>query len=118
MNTVNLTHLAALDKFRKEVAELPNESAKTHRFIGLVAELFPGSDIVSQMSRGIEKTVRLGSKRRRLDSYFGNALIEFEKNLAVSLTTAEHQLREQVAGLWNGEETPERPLVAVASDGL
>jgi hypothetical protein len=118
MNTVDLAHLAALDRFRKEVADLPNEAAKTHRFIGLVAELFPGSDIVSLMSQGIEKTVRLGAKRGRIDSDFGNAVIEFEKDLTVSLATAEHQLREQVAGLWNGEETPERPLVAIASDGL
>ncbi len=97
---------------------MPNESAKTQRFLALVSELFPGSDIVGLISQGIEKRVRLGTKRRRIDSYFGNALIEFEKSLDVSLTTAEKQLREQVAGLWNGDESPDRPLVAIASDGI
>ena len=118
MNPLNPPHLAAIESFYREVAGLPNESAKTHRFIAMVAALFPGSDIVGIMTHGIEKTVRLGKQRRRIDSYFGNALIEFEKNLDVSLATAENQLREQVAGIWNGEKGADRPLVAIASDGI
>ena len=118
MATLDHETLGRLERFRTEVGALPNESAKTHRFMALVAELFSGSNIVAKLAGGIEKVVRIPAGHRRIDSYFGNAVIEFEKSLDVSLDTAISQLREQAAGLWNGEETSERPLLCIASDGL
>ena len=118
MATLDHETLGRIERFRAEVGSLPNESAKTHRFMALVAELFSGSNIITRMAGGIEKVVRIPAGNRRIDSYYGNAVIEFEKSLDVSLETAILQLREQAAGLWNGEETPERPLLCIASDGL
>ena len=110
--------LAALERFRVDVAALPNESAKTHRFHALVAELFPGSEVSTRLAGGVEKVVRVPDGRRRIDSYHGNAVIEFERSLDVSLEVAVNQLRDQAAGLWNGEESPERGLLCIASDGV
>ena len=107
-----------LEAFRASLASLPNESAKTHAFMALVGQLFPASNIVAKLAGGMQKTVRIREGRRVIDSYFGNAVIEFEKSLDVSLEVAVAQLREQAAGLWNGEENPERGLLCVASDGL
>ncbi len=119
MKHVNPEHLSTIESFVRDVGSLPNEEAKRQRFVIMVGEMFPGSKAILSIPAGAEKVVRLNDRRlRRIDAYHGNAVIEFEKNLDVSLKTAEGQLREQVAGLWNGGESPERPLAAIATDCL
>ena len=118
MSILDQTTLSKLDEFRVGVAALPNESAKTHAFMALVAQLFPATDVVARLAGGIEKRVRIEAGDRWIDSYFNNAVIEFERDLDVSLDTAVAQLHEQAAGLWNGAEDPDRGLLCVASDGL
>ena len=112
---------STLKAYARDVRTLPNESAKTHRFIALVAELFPGTSVVSKFAAGIEKIVRIdtaaGTRRRFLDAYHGNAIIEFENSLEATEQIALTQLREQAAGVWSDEGPPFRPLVCVASDG-
>lgn len=111
-----------LSSYLKAVRGLPNESAKTHRFLALVGELFPGNRVTTQLSAGIEKRVRIdtakGEKRGRIDSYYGNAVIEFENSLAATGSAAEKQLREYISGVWAEEKGSYRPLIGVASDGI
>jgi N-6 DNA Methylase len=111
-----------LTGFLRDVRQLPNESAKRARFAALLGELFPGSKAVTKFPEGTEKIVRidtaLGKKRGRIDSYYGNAVIEFENSLKATGSEAERQLREYVAGLWSAESRPLRPLLAITSDGL
>lgn len=118
MSILDPSTLTKLESFRAGLSALPNESAKRQAFMGLVGQLFPASDITMKLAGGMEKAVRISKGRRVIDSYFGNAVIEFEKDLDVSLETAVAQLREQAAGLWNGEEDPARGLLCIASDGL
>jgi hypothetical protein len=103
-----------------EVRSLPNEAAKTHRFAQLISELFPGSKAPIEFAAGIEKMVRIdsekGSKRRHIDAYYGNAVIEFERSLSRTVEVAKKQLREYVAGL--RAEGDLRPLVCIATDGV
>src|SRR6185312_672312 len=110
-----------LRSYVREVKSLPNEAAKRSRFGALIAELFPGTIAVTEYSRGIEKLIRIssptGEKRGRADAYYGNAIIEFEKSLSATLSEAESQLREYVAGTWQKEKS-RRPLLAIASDGI
>jgi type I restriction-modification system DNA methylase subunit len=110
-----------LRNYVREVKSLPNEAAKRSRFAALIAELFPGTNAVTEYSRGVEKLIRIdrptGEKRGRADAYYGNAIIEFEKSLAATLAEAESQLREYVAGTWQ-KDTAHRPLLAIASDGI
>ena len=114
--------LSALTAFVRDSARAPNETVKVQLFLGLVAELFPKSGVVAALAKGAEKTVRVqieGEERlRRTDTYYGNALIEFERSLDSSLAQAELQLKEQAAGVWTEEGEPDRPLLCVASDGL
>ena len=111
-----------LRKYLREVKSLPNESAKRSRFAALIGELFPGTSAVTEYARGVEKLIRIeqptGVKKGRADAYYGNAIIEFEKNLSATLTEAQEQLREYVAGVWQKEKEPRRPLLAIASDGV
>ena len=113
---------AALRSYLADVRSLPNESAKTHRFATLIGELFPGSSAVTEFAAGVEKLIRIdtaaGQKRGRIDTYYGNAVIEFENSLRATGKEAEHQLRGYVSGVWAKEGKTPRPLVAIASDGI
>jgi hypothetical protein len=72
-----------LSRYLADIRQLPNESAKTHRFSALISELFPGSTAPTEFAAGVEKLVRIdtaggGSRRGFVDAYHGNAIIEFE----------------------------------------
>lgn len=115
-------HLALM-KYLADVADLPNESAKTHRFAALVGGLFPSTSAALHFAEGVENVVHIetpkGGKRGRIDAYYGNAVIEFEKSLRATGDVAEEQLREYTAALWQKEaKSKPRPLVCVASDGI
>ena len=109
-----------LRQYLHDVRALPNESAKTHRFSALIAEMFPGTSAATEFTAGVEKFVRIdtatGTKRGRIDAYHGNAVIEFERSLKATGDEAERQLREYTAGVWKKEGR--RQLVCVASDGI
>ena len=108
-----------LERYLADVRALPNESAKTHRFIALVAELFPGSNVITEVAGGIEKRVRISDTQHgRIDAYYGNVVIEFERDLKATGETALSQLRDYCTGVWREGGDPTRPLLAVASDGI
>ena len=90
-------------------------------FAHSLGELFPGSPVTTLFASGIEKMVRIetstGKKRGYVDSYYGNAVIEFEKSLNATQQDAERQLREYVSGIWSDAKVPP-PLIAIASDGI
>lgn len=113
---------ALLAQYLKDVRSLANEAAKTARFIGLIGSLFRGSAIVTQLSGGIEKAVHIElpdrTKHGRIDSYFGNCVIEFEQSLRATGAAAEVQLKEYCSAVWAKEKYPFRPLIAIATDGI
>src|SRR5947209_2324922 len=82
--------------------------------------MFPGTSAPTAFTAGVEKFVRIdtgtGTKRGRIDAYYGNAVIEFEKSLKATGDEAERQLKEYTAGVWQKEGR--RQLVCVASDGI
>ena len=43
-----------LRNYIREVKSLPNEAAQRSRFAALIAELFPGTNAVTEYSRGFE----------------------------------------------------------------
>ncbi len=111
-----------LTDYLNDQRRLPNESAKTHRFASLISALFPGTTATIDFAAGVEKVVRIDrgakSSRGRIDAYFGNAVLEFERSLRATGDEAKRQLREYTAGLWNSEKGPRRAMVCIASDGV
>src|SRR5439155_20997808 len=88
-----------LSRYLTDIRQLPNESAKTHRFSALVSELFPGSTAPTEFAAGVEKLVRIdtargGRRRGFVDAYYGNAVIEFENSLKATEAHALEQLKE------------------------
>lgn len=108
--------------YLREVRSLGNEASKRARFAAVVGELFPGSYAVSEFARGVEKLIRVktsvGHKRRFVDAYYGNAIIEFERSLNATLAEPEKQLREYISGAWPKPEEEARSLLGIATDGL
>jgi hypothetical protein len=111
-----------LSRYLADIRQLPNESAKTHRFSALISELFPGSSAPTEFAAGVEKLVRVdtrtGLKRGFVDAYQSNAVIEFENSLKATEAHALDQLREYTSALWNAEGRSRRPLVCILSAGL
>ncbi|HEX5234320.1 MAG TPA: N-6 DNA methylase [Silvibacterium sp.] len=83
--------------------------------------LFGSTREVGQYARGAETSLRITTpervKRGSADTVYGSAVIEFEKSLKQTLSEAERQLREYVAGIWQREPMSRRNLDAVATDG-
>lgn len=111
-----------LRKYLRETRGLANEAARRQRFSALIAELFPGTNAITDFARGVEKLVRIktvhGEKRGHADAYYGNAVIEFEKSLKATLHDAEEQLREYLSGLWPKANENTSSMLAIASDGV
>ena len=111
-----------LRAYLRDVRSLNGEAGKRERFSALVANLFPGTPAITECARGIEKLIRVkylgGEKRGHADAYYGNAIIEFENSLNQTLSEAERQLREYVAGAWGDNKQNTRSLLAIATDGV
>ena len=111
-----------LASYLREIPGLNNESAKTHRFMGLISDLFTGTSASIDFARGIEKIVRINLqdrvKKGRIDAYYGNVIIEFENSLKATGATANEQLREYASGVWSKEGRPFRALLCIATDGI
>src|ERR1051326_7682790 len=106
---------ASLSQFLRDIKSLANESSKTHRFASLLGELFAGTRVATEFAEGTEKLVRIdtseGQKRGRIDTYYGNAVIEFEGSLKITGKVAEQQLKSYTAALWNKEGKNRRHLI-------
>ena len=50
--TLDDTTRRTLSRYLTDIRQLPNESAKTHRFSSLVTELFPGSTAPTEFAAG------------------------------------------------------------------
>jgi hypothetical protein len=98
-----------------------SEIGKRERFAALLGALFPNQREIGIYTSGAETSLRIRShekeKSGRADTIYGSAIVEFEKNLNQTLSEAERQLCEYVAGIWQTEPLSRRNLDAVATDG-
>jgi hypothetical protein len=111
-------------QYLEEVQPLHSESARSHRFGMLIHALFAVvPQFIEDYVSGVEKYLKARQKDRilrgRADNLFGNVVIEFEADLAKTLTEAEEQLRHYVAILWSQEAPDARtPYLCLATDGV
>jgi hypothetical protein len=110
-----------LRAYVQDIRATPSEIGKRERFSALPGALFGNTREIGLYSRGAETSLRIKTpssvRRGSADTLYGSAVIEFERSLKHTLTEAEQQLREYVAGIWQSEPATRRSLDAVATDG-
>lgn len=109
--------VAYLDALRRAT----NETQKRETFVALAASGFSDTQLATRLALGAEHQVRFEKaglvRRGAVDAFFGNLVIEFEKDLAKTGSHAREQLRDYVAGAWTEDGHRDRPYLAVATDG-
>ncbi len=115
---------ATIQNYVEEVSHLGSESAKTHRFLILLKDVFGdvNTKFVEDYLRGVEKYVKSKEKdvvlKGRVDNLYGNLVIEFERDLGKTLSEAKEQLKRYVACLWSEEEERKVNYLCMAADGI
>jgi len=99
------------------------ETYKRERFLMLLNELFPEEhEAIEHYVEGSETGIFVRTKlgKGSIDAYYGNLVIEFERDLSVKAKFAEgaRQIREYVSGLWNEEGRNKRAYIGIVTDGL
>lgn len=89
----------------------------------LLGELFPEEgEALERYVEGSETGIVVKTKpgKGSIDAYYGNLVIEFERDLGVKAKYEEgsRQIREYVSGLWNDEGRNRRPYIGIVTDGL
>lgn len=123
-DTGELERSGQIQDYLEEVARLNLETARCQRFLLLLRDLFgeAKAGFVEEYLQGMEKYVRVKQKdillRGRIDTLYGNLVIEFEADLGKSLAEAKEQLRKYTACLWS--EPAERTVnyLCLATDGI
>ncbi len=121
----NSKRLQILESYYRTMSQnvASNETFKREKFLVLLAELFPSErDQIEKYMQGSEKSVVVQTKpgMGRIDSYYGNLVIEFERDLSVKAKYEEgsRQISEYVSGLWNEEGKKRKPYIGIVTDGL
>ncbi len=122
INSLTSGTAETLRDYLRDMKNTASEIGKRERFSALLGTLYGHTREVSFYSQGAETSLRIQlpgrEKRGSADTVYGSAVVEFEKNLKHTLREAERQLREYVAGIWQGEPGDHRLLDAVATDGI
>ncbi|MEW6214681.1 MAG: hypothetical protein AB1478_05680, partial [Nitrospirota bacterium] len=88
-----------------QISQLNTESAKAQRFLILLKDVFGdvNAGFVEDYLHGVEKYISVREKdiilRGRIDTLYGNLIIEFEKDLRRSLEEAKTQLEKYISYL-------------------
>ena len=100
------------------------EAPRRDKFLLLLQSLFPTcAEELRRYTDGTEKAVPIPTSGSelirwgRIDAYYGDLVIEFERAIPAKREEAEDQLRAYCAGLWN-TESPRRSYICIATDGL
>lgn len=112
-----------LKKYLQDVGKLNMEAARAQRFLLCLNDLFGKTNacFIEEYLQGIEKYVKAKKKALhisgRIDTLYGNLIIEFESDLRKKLPEAIDQLKKYVFCLWSEEENG-RSYIAIATDGI
>ena len=122
-DTLEPANVASVEHYLERVRGANTEAAKAQWFLVLLHELFeeqPG--FIEDYLRGVEKYLKTKKAavlvKGRADAFFGNVVIEFEKDLRATLGEAKDQLKKYVFCLWNEEGRGTVQFLGIASDGV
>jgi type I restriction-modification system DNA methylase subunit len=121
----DISEVQISQKFKEyinQISQLNTESAKAQRFLIILKDVFGDVDarFVEDYLHGVEKYISVRKKdiilRGRIDTLYGNLLIEFERDLGKSLEEAKSQLEKYITYLTDqGDKTS---YLCMATDGI
>ena len=104
------------------ISQLNNEAAKAQRFLIFLKDVFGdvNAGFIEDYLHGVEKYVSVKNKdillKGRIDTLYGNLIIEFEKDLRKTLDEAWDQLKRYTSCLFqSGDKTN---YLCLATDGI
>lgn len=109
-------------EYTEQITQLNTESAKAQRFLILLKDVFGdvNAGFVEDYLHGVEKYISVRQKdiilRGRIDTLYGNLVIEFEKDLRKSLDEAVEQLKRYTSYLLQSGE--KASYLCLATDGI
>jgi methylase of polypeptide subunit release factors len=109
-------------EYTEQISQLNTESAKAQRFLILLKDVFGdvNAGFVEDYLHGVEKYISVRQKdiilRGRIDTLYGNLVIEFEKDLRKSLDEAVEQLKRYTSYLLQSGEKAR--YLCLATDGI
>jgi hypothetical protein len=92
-------------EYIEQISRLNTESVKAQRFLILLKDVFGNinANFVEDYLQGVEKYVSVKQKdiilKGRIDTLYGNLIIEFEKDLRKGLDEAKEQLKRYTSCL-------------------
>ncbi len=98
------------------------EEVKKNKFQDLLSRLFPSAVKERQeYTSNLEKSVKVTSSglvtTGQIDAYFGDLVIEFERNVPQKLDEGCRQIKQYCSALWN-EKADKKPYIGIVTDGL
>lgn len=109
-------------EYIEQISQLNTESAKAQRFLMFLKDVFGdvNAGFVEDYLHGVEKYISVRQKdiilRGRIDTLYGNLVIEFEKDLRKSLDEALEQLKRYTSYLLQSGE--KASYLCLATDGI
>src|SRR4030043_909347 len=109
-------------EYSEYVSQLNTESAKAQRFLILLKDIFGdvNAGFIEDYLHGVEKYVSVKQKdiilRGRIDTLYGNLIIEFENDLRKKLDDAVDQLKRYTSYLLQSGE--KATYLCMATDGI
>ncbi len=109
-------------EYTEQISQLNTESAKAQRFLILLKDVFGdvSAGFAEDYLRGVEKYVSIKQKdiilKGRIDTLYGNLIIEFEKDLRKNLNDAQEQLKRYTSYLLQSGE--KASYLCLATDGV
>ncbi|MCM8808516.1 MAG: N-6 DNA methylase, partial [Candidatus Omnitrophica bacterium] len=121
-NLFESEYVVKIKKYIEDITKQYSESAKSQRFTLLLKELFENIkvDFIDKYLTGIERYITIKDKdiciKGEVDAFYGNLIIEFEKDLNKNLKEAQAQLKKYSFILYKNNIL-KNPLT-IATDGL
>jgi len=121
----DISEVQITQKFKeyiKQASQLNTESAKAQRFLILLKDVFGdiNAGFIEDYLHGVEKYISVKKKdiilRGRIDTLYGNLVIEFERDLRRNLEEAKSQLEKYIT--YFADQGDKTSYLCMATDGI
>lgn len=121
----DISEVQITQKFKEyiqQASQLNTESAKAQRFLILLKDVFGdvNAGFIEDYLQGVEKYISIKKKdiilRGRIDTLYGNLVIEFERDLRRNLEEAKSQLEKYIT--YFADQCDKTSYLCMATDGI